>query len=234
MRVSLCQDFNREFIYFIMIGQVREAVEKAGRKVGVATLAGLSTLALAGCSGGIHSRKEARAIAVNKFERTYDGASPAGKYMLQFLRTTQIDILDANNGSLGSGNGGTQDYNQFFFGSDCLQNTAYDTAGGEINVQASASGFLDSSSASANGNIPTAAAYADIDPKNPNELIIESGHTNSVNLTFTGVEGDAPLQPANTQTKNVLATYGCEPGIPITFSFLDDSVNGGYTSPYVK
>jgi hypothetical protein len=221
---------------FIMIERVRGAAEQAGHALRIAAIGGLSALALAGCGeSGIHSRKAARAVAAAKFDSTYDGASPAGKYMLQFLRATQIDIMSSNNGGFNlDSNHGTSSYDQFFFGSACLQNTAYDTAGGEINVQASASGFLNSSSASANGNIPTAAAYADIDPKNPDDLIIESGHANSINLTFSGIEGDAPLQPANTQTKNVLATYGCESGIPITFSFLDDTISGGYTAPYVK
>src|SRR5690606_317437 len=111
------------------------------------------------------------------YENTYRNSSPAGKFMLQYLRATEIDIKKSDDMLFFIHNGPSSTWHQFFFNNGCLQNTAYDIAGGALNLEAESSGFFSSSSAGAEGNIPTAAAFALIDSKNPDDLIIESGHT---------------------------------------------------------
>lgn len=187
--------------------------ENLKKPLAIASLGG-ATLLAAGCGAGIGSKEVAKEQAVERYDNTFKNSSPAGKFMLQYLRTTEIDIKKSDDMILFIHNGPTSTWHQFFFNNGCLQNTAYDTAGGALNITAEADGLFSSATARADGNIPTAAAYALIDPKNPDDLIVESGHTDSVNLRFSGLESGQPLTPANAQTRNVLDTYGCNTGVP--------------------
>jgi hypothetical protein len=196
------------------VGEITKNVkEKAKRITAIASIGGAALLA-AGCGSGIGSKETAQNEAVARYNKIFENSSPAGKFMLQYLRTTEIDIKKSDDMLLFIHVGPTSTWRQFFFNNGCLQNTAYDIAGGALNLSAESSGLFSSSSAHAEGNIPTAAAFALIDSKNPDDLIIESGHSDSVSLRFSGLEGDQPLIPANAQTENVLETYGCNTGIP--------------------
>jgi len=189
---------------------IKESLKKP---LALAAIGGTALFA-AGCGAGIGSKEVAKEEAVARYDNTFKHSSPAGKYMLQYLRTTEIDIKKSDDMILFIHDGPTSTWHKFFFNNGCLQNTAYDTAGGALNLTAEADGFFSSATAQAQGNIPTAAAYAMIDPKNHDDLIVESGHSDSVNLRFSGLESGDPLKPANAQTRNVLETYGCKTGIP--------------------
>lgn len=194
---------------------------------------GIAALGAAGCGSGVGSKKVAEKEAVARYDNTFRNSSPAGKYMLQYLRTTEIDIKKSDDMILFIHDGPTSTWHKFFFNNGCLQNTAYDTAGGALNLKAEADGFFSSATAEAHGDIPTAAAYALVNPKNHDELIVESGHTDSVNLRFSGLESGHPLQPANAQTRNVLETYGCKTGIPSGYKEAH-GFELQYTSPWVE
>lgn len=194
---------------------------------------GATALLAAGCGGGVGSKETAKEEAVARYDNTFKDSSPAGKFMLQYLRTTEIDIKKSDDMILFIHNGPTSTWHQFFFNNGCLQNTAYDTAGGALNLTAETDGFFSSSTVRAHGNIPTAAAYALIDPKNSDDLIVESGHTDSVSLRFSGLESDHPLRPANAQTRNVLRTYGCKTGIPSGYK-EESGYDLQYTSPWIE
>ena len=214
------------------LNQTVEKVKHNGRKLAaLAAIGGVGLLA-AGCGAGVGSKKVAEKEAVARYDNAFKNSSPAGKFMLQYLRTTEIDIKKSDDMFLFIHVGPTSTWHKFFFNNGCLQNTAYDTAGGALNLKAEAGGFFSSAQAQAHGNIPTAAAYALIDPKNPDDLIVESGHTDSVNLLFSGLESGDPLMPANAQTQNVLDTYGCKTGVPSGYK----EVNGyelQHTSPWI-
>jgi hypothetical protein len=165
--------------------------------------------AVIGSYGPEVPEQTARAEAVAHYDQAFRAASPAGKFIIEYLRKTASSITQypEANGFMGT----IVDGNvwQINFNNGCLYDTAYDIAGGAIH--ASISGLFTQGSAS--GNIPTAAAFAEINPNNPNELIVESGNSDPVNLVFTGLNHGDSLTPANSQTSNILKTYGCKEGV---------------------
>jgi hypothetical protein len=52
--------------------------------------------------------------------------------------------------------------------------------------------------------------FALVDINNPDNLVVKSGHTDSVDLHLTGLKSEKFLSPGDVQTENVLKTYGCE------------------------
>lgn len=204
-----------------------ERVKQNGRKVAaLAAIGGVSLLA-AGCGGGDGMPKqEAEKYATKDYELTWKKAtSPVDKYLMQYVAVTQIDILDKNGGD---SHPNENLYHRFVYGNGCLQNTAYDIAGGRI--QGSFSGLL--VSGSIHGRMPSAAANAYVNSDKPNVLVIESGHANSRDLYFSGVDdGSDHLTPLGQQTKDELKTYGCVPAGHPEYSLVSSWT--GRTSDFI-
>jgi hypothetical protein len=162
-----------------------------------------------GSYGSPVPKQEAVSQALSKYDTAFTHASPAGKFITEYLRRTTVDTTEYPHPTGLDGWGQGPQY-QVHFNDGCLYNTAYDISGGSIH--ATIEGLF--SYANISGNSPSAAAFAEINPQNPDDLIVQSGHTNSVNLMFSGLEGDkTSLTPANQQTKNILETYGCKVGV---------------------
>lgn len=130
-------------------------------------------------------------------------------YLTESKIITTVRKNEPNNGSGVAGlvTGVDQDNQNYEFtrGDDCLNNTAYDIDGGNIEgiiTGISVDGYVE-------GEVPTAAAYAAIDDTNPNILIVSSGHADSIDLRFSGLTEGARLMPLDAQTQNILDTYGC-------------------------
>ena len=181
---------------------------KAKVLLSIGALAGTGAI-LGGC-GGSRDLTAAEKLAEQKYEQAYQGASPAGKFALQYLNRTEVVLWKDDGSALESDAGHKWD---IIVNNGCLGGSAYNVNGGSINASANAGSFLSSASANVNAQVPAAAAYAYVNNKQPDSLIIHSGHVNSVDLHFTGVEGDSALAPADQQTLNVLDTYGCKLGI---------------------
>ncbi len=149
--------------------------------------------------------------AQSKFAKAFSRANPAEKFTIQFLDTEFFDSTRYPNpqGLFPSPPVWESQYNN-----SCLAKSAYAINGGHINAEAS--GLFSYVSVSA--NLPAAAAYAEVNPSNSNQLIVESGHSNSINLVFNGVESGTALVPANSSTINILQTYGCQTGRISTYS----------------
>jgi hypothetical protein len=145
-----------------------------------------------------HKVPKAVAEATNTahYNKTFDAASPAGKFTLQYLRTTEVASASVKgewgfNGTFFA-NGFDKEVSTFNNG--CLQQTAYDIA----------------------GVTPTAAAFAEVNPDNSDQLAVKSGNAKSVDLHFNGLNEGHQLIPADTQTQNILETYGCKTGLQQT------------------
>jgi hypothetical protein len=149
--------------------------------------------------------------------------------VLQYLRSTTVltpeYVHDTGLISAIETDFGASRY-QIQINNGCLEKTAYDIAGGSLS--GSWSGLF--SGGSFSGNVPTAAAYAYVNSEHPNDLTIESGHSNSINLHFTGADEGQELIPADQQTRNVLDTYGCRTGVA-GLSRID--AQGMTSSPYI-
>lgn len=175
-------------------------------------LLGISVLATAaGCSSTSHRGvEEAREIALSEYQSAWDEASPSEKFMLQYGGESvfRVDASPGGAGLLGAWSEDAEDY-RVVVGNGCLGSTAYDIDGGSFTF--SYRGLF--VRASGEADVPTAAAFAEVDSENSDILRVSSGHTNSVDLTFRGLTTDAPLVPADPQTQNLLDTYGCETGI---------------------
>lgn len=208
-----------------IIGKTGLALSLAG---GAGFGLGVGIRALIGSYGKQFPQAEAQKLNMKKYTSAFQATSPAGKFVMQYLKHINIDHIeypDAHGLTAGRveayvvGNGA---YWQTSVGNACLNNTAYDIAGGTIDFNLTYDGLFSYGNASANGNIPTAAAYAEISPENHNDLIVQSGNNNSIELTFSGLEDRTAhaLTPANEQTKNILATYGCSIQ-PITSEVLN-------------
>lgn len=200
------------------------ATKKARENVkATVALLGIGAVAVfaAGCGAGGagYPKQEAEAYAKKDYDQTWAKASPAGKFIMQYLAHSQVVIL----GDTSHDN--RYDYHGFVFSNGCLQNTAYDIAGGRIN--GSFSGLF--SSGSINGRVPTAAADAYVDVRKPDILTIQSGHAQSHDLRFKGVEGSTDhLTPLDQQTRNVLATYGCMRAGEIGYTDNADGATSGF------
>lgn len=206
---------------------------KAGK-----VLIGLASLALAwvavsdrlvDIAGDASTAKEVPAATVNanaraeaeaKYNKVFMQAPPAGKFALQYLTetkvVTRVRSIEPNNGNglagylTGNfGSGGEHTHIRTVFNDGCLNKTAYDINGGDI------SGVITGlfANGEVSGEVPTAAANPYWDPEKPDELVIQSGHSKSRDLHFKGVTEGRQLVPADQQTKNVLATFGCEVGV---------------------
>jgi hypothetical protein len=154
---------------------------------------------------------KAVAEAKQTYLRAFHKASPAGKFVMQYLTPGQIRIkgYQHNTGIIsGLWHKDDSDY-MVTINNACLDKTAYDVAGGSI--KGSYRGIF--SSGVVSGDVPTAAAYAYQDSDNPDELLIRSGHTDSKDLHFTGLINGGQLVPEDQQTKDVLSTYGCAVGV---------------------
>jgi hypothetical protein len=181
---------------------------KQNVKKGLALAAiGGTAIVAGGCGAETHNFHEAHQAANKKYERAWDHASPAGKFLMQYLRVVRADVVKHKDDSHA-----VDEVYEFKFNDGCLGGTSYDIAGGHFNVSASASGFLSSASAHAEGTIPTAAASAYVSDKNPDVLRVQSGHDHPQVLTFRGVQGDGPLIPIGQTTLDVLKTWGCHEG----------------------
>jgi hypothetical protein len=192
----------------------------------------LATL-LAGCGDtwGFKTEGGAQNAAVGSYDAAYAQASPAGKFTLDYLRQTEISALYDDSSEYGNS------YYQFAIGSACLGGTSFDIAGGSASASASSSSlFGSSSSASAESTVPTAEATAVLDPKNKNELIIQSGGNHPKYLHFGIPKTGQQLAPLGSQTQNILVTYGCPEMSPLKeYNVNDSSVDDyGTTSPWIN
>lgn len=185
--------------------------------VGVCVLGiGSGLRAFIGSYGPQYPKSDSQKLAIDKYTAAFQAASPAGKFVMQYLRTVNIDHVEYPDAHGWSGDNvlaqdGWGAYWQTSVGNACLENTAYAIAGGKVDVNLTYGGIFSYVSASAQGNIPTAAAYAEVDPQDSNDLLVISGNDHSVSLTLSGLEnkGVDELTPANAQTRNILVTYGC-------------------------
>jgi hypothetical protein len=193
-------------------------------KVGLA----MGALAASGC-GTTVSFEKAQSKATGRYNRAFYHASPAGRYLIQYLRVTKIAELQHS----GMDDGGVANKYEFDLGDGCLQGTAYDISGGSVTAQAEAGGLFSSSSARAEASVPTASAYAQLDREDPGKLLVRSGHANSVDLHFTNAEGPGRMVPADPATKNILKTYGCENQLNIKHTYWEIG-DEAETSPYIK
>lgn len=170
---------------------------------------GERALDVLGDKGKKISKSEAEKAALVKYQRAYEAASPAGKFVLQYVETTKVAMSTRGSDDWGILDALDNESNwQVKVNNGCLKRTAYDIAGGQIKGEFSgvfSSGYVE-------GDVPTAAAYAIVDEDNTNELVVQSGHSNSADLRFSGVNGTSPLKPADEQTRRVLDTYGCNDG----------------------
>lgn len=162
---------------------------------------------------GDRSKPKTNEELIKTAQSDYDSAfvalNPAQKFTTQYSGTTEVSV-----GYRTGGNGflGTVDAPStatIVFNNGCLDNTAYDIDGGEFSFSASGLFF----SSAAKGDTPSAAAYAELNEANPDQVRVISGNTNSVNLTFNGVETSSSLEPADEQTQRILDTYGCKVGV---------------------
>ena len=185
-------------------------------------------LDILGDRGRLIPENEAVSKAVDKYQELYQDASPAAKFVLQYLRPTddRTPRYEGNSGILSFlGGRGDADY-LVTINKGCLKKTAYDIAGGSI--EGSFSGLF--SSGSVNGDVPTAAAYAYVDGKNPDQMVVKSGHDESLDLHFSGVQNGSKLVPSDKQTEDVLSTYGCEEDSV----WIADAFYGDSSSDYIK
>jgi hypothetical protein len=211
--------------------KIVEGIRRNAMKAGALAAIGAVTLFAAGCGGdeGIHSKKEAEALATKDYDLTYKKATtPVERYLLQYIVPARVDILDKN----GDDNSKTSDintYHRFIFGNGCLQNTSYDIAGGHI--RGSFHGLF--SGGYIHGRVPTAGAEAYVDNRTPDILTIQSGNANSHDLHFSGAQGEPThLTPADQQTKNVVdLTNGCIPAGEVTYEHL--LMSAGQTSNFI-
>lgn len=166
-----------------------------------------------------------------KYRKAYESAPPAGKFALEFLTTTDVQFdTDESNGN-GIAGVVTENPDQdaiFTFNNGCLNKTAYDINGGEI--EGLITGLFTGGYVS--GEFPTAAAYAHVDSNDSNVLVVSSGHTDSIDLRFSGLAEGDHLEPLDNATIGILDTYGCETGITNVKIFQNSY--GDKTSPWVK
>jgi hypothetical protein len=164
-----------------------------------------------GSLGDKVSQDKAITEAKQSYLRAFHKASPAGKFVMQYLTPGQLRVKEyQHNTGIISGLWHKDDSDYMVtINNACLDKTAYDVAGGSI--KGSYSGIF--SSGVISGDVPTAAAYAYQDSNNPDVLLVRSGHTDSKDLHFTGLLNGDQLVPADQQTQNVLSTYGCEVGV---------------------
>lgn len=189
------------------IGEIAKTTKEKAKKVAALAAIGGAGILASGCGEETHTLPEAKKIAANKYKAAWNHASPAGKFLIQYLRVGYADVSKHR-----TDDGYIDSTYTFAFNDGCLGGTSYDIAGGKFDVSASAGGFLSHAEVHAEGTIPAAAANAYVSDKKPDVLSVESGHDNSRNLTFSGVEGNGELVPVGQQTKNVLNTWGCQIG----------------------
>lgn len=172
---------------------------------------------MAGDSGRTRHEREAREIVTEYYDGLYDSLSPAERFTLQFGGETvlRVDRTPGANGILGAFSEANEDFIATY-NNGCLESTAYDVNGGEISF--SVRGLFNR--VSAEGDIPTAAAFVELSSDDSDRIRVASGNTNSIDLEFTGAERGNALVPASEQTQRILDTYGCETGL-LSFSLTD-------------
>lgn len=196
-----------------------------GAKIGAVLFAGLG---VSGCGEvGIRDKDRAEDYAMAMYNKTYDSASPTGKFMLQYLRSTQIDVQDKD------GDNGDNEFHRFTINNGCLKTSSYNISGGVIKASVHATNFLNESSVSIEAELPAASAFAHVDSDTPDKMTVKSGHSKSLDLRFTNVTGPGPLEPADKQTIDITEhTYGCERGFNVDYQHMSGYV-GRSTSPYI-
>lgn len=221
------------------VGRKAKGTFKATLAAGALILAGPTVLH--GCGEAVGSKghkisaEEATEKALKRYDEAFHRASPAGKFVLQYIQTTEVTQTkyEGNHGLIAAFHEGADGHmgNDYVYAvkinNACLQNTAYDIAGGT--VKGPLNGLF--SSGGVDGRVPTAAAYAEVNPDNPDELIVQSGHDNSKDLHFSGLTEGNALVSADDQTKNALATYGCETGV---MKVTSPNTIYDQSSPYIR
>lgn len=163
---------------------------------------------------------EAREIAVREYGDMFQTLSPADMFTVQYAGITKyrVDARPDGSGILGTFSEGSEDF-EVIFNDGCLANTAYDINGGELSISLS-TGLFVRTSATAEADIPSAAAFVELDPENSDRIRVASGNSNSSDLSFSGIQGREGLVPADEQTERILETYGCEDNL------VETSLNG--------
>jgi hypothetical protein len=211
-----------------------ERVAKYAATLGAIGIVGFLGKGCVGTKGQEISIEQASTEAQIEYDEIFENSSASGKFLLQYIEPTKINVVKyKDNGGLiaffhegSEGHGGDDYVYNVSVNNGCLKSTAYDIAGGTI--EGEFHGLF--SSGEVNGNVPTAAAYAYVDKKDPDKLLVQSGHSNSKDLNFTGLLDGEALIPADSQTESVLETYGCETGIS---KVVEGSTIGLESSPWV-
>lgn len=154
----------------------------------------------------------ARMIADEHYYDSFSKLSPADKFTTQYAADTTIRIDNLENTGRGFRGALSRHVNKDYavaYNNGCLANTAYDIDGGNFEYRAKGLLFH----AEAQGSIPTAAATAEINPENPDQLLVVSGSSNPNTLVFDGLSTGSALVPADETTNRILETHGCSTGI---------------------
>lgn len=153
--------------------------------------------------------EDAQLQAQEKYDTAFTNLSPADKFTVQYAGTTTVNV-DSKIGGNGLAHAiEVMKSYTFEFGNGCLENTAYDINGGNIDLNAYGLFFH----VSAEANIPTAMAKASIDASNPDIMHITSGDDPNSTLHFQGLQSGDAIMPVDGRTQMILDTYGCSPGL---------------------
>lgn len=183
-----------------------EKFKKPIKRIAAVGLMGLVGVGASGCGAEeVHTYKDSRELAKKRYQRAYRNTDPAHKFIMQYLRKSVVDVAKDRYGG-----GAVDKYYEFTMNDACLQSTAYDIAGGSLEMTVSMSGLFSTMKAEAHGKFPTAAANAFVDSKNPDILNIAPGREGTASLRFSGLADSSPLTPADKQTEDALATWGCK------------------------
>ena len=165
-------------------------------------------------------RSEAKA----KYALALEQASPSQLFAMRYLDTSHVSVQRTAVGHSGIAGffdtpGNTE--RQYDIGDSCLNNTAFDINGGQINFHVRYSGLFSSVNVDETGGVPTAAAVASYNPAD-HILTVRSGNARPEDLRFD-VEGTA-LKPLDATTQNLLGTYGCKTAVQYQHENIDPSL----------
>lgn len=159
------------------------------------------------------SAATAKQKALYQYERAFKEASPAGKFLLQYLSTADVHF-DEDTDKKGSATPSWDNLYLFKINNACLKGTVYDIGNTFDTSSSSVTSLLKANGLSSeDSTVQKAQAAPYWDPGSPNVLKISPDHPNAQILRFTGVEHGDGLRPADHQTKDILATFRCQTGV---------------------
>lgn len=174
----------------------------------------LVLLAEAGHSGQLETDRQLAPRAMAVYDSNYYQASAEGKFDIQFINenyvTTERNYRHRRKilGFIQGINKGRM-YERVTFDNACLANTPYDITVGSPESDSSGT-FISSSSET---KTIAAGATAEVNPSNPDDLIVHVGIAGMSDLNFSGLQTGEKLLPIDLHTKAILDIYGCKSGI---------------------